>query len=129
MTMLDQIETLAAKLAEKDSKLRIAFNEADKTTAAEPEAQRFLKLNESRLGRDFKVYDFMAKVAGEQDTTVTLLEELVLPLQRTAPEAYAAGLSYLREQSSVFGPQKDAWEAMIDDFMPKAATPSKAPSK
>jgi hypothetical protein len=100
--------------------LRIAFKEADRTTAPDPEAQHFLKVNGTRLGRDFKIYAFMSRIAGEQDATVLLLKELVLPLRKTAPEACEAGLSYLREQGSVFGENQGEWESIIDSFKPKA---------
>ena len=116
--MLETIQALADAMVAKDSKLRIAFNEANDTKAHEPEAQHFLKAHETRLGRDFKLYAFMAKVEGEEDLTVMLLEELVLPLETLAPEAYKAGLSYLREQGSVFGDKQSAWEDMIDSFQP-----------
>ena len=116
--MLEKIQALADAMVAQSPYLRIAFNEADTTAAPEPEAQHFLKVNDSRLGRDFKLYAIMAQVSGEQDATIRLLEELVLPLKQTAPAAYVAGLSYLREQGSVFGKNKNAWEDMVDSFKP-----------
>jgi hypothetical protein len=118
--MLEKVQALADVMVATSPNLRIAFNEADTTAALELEAQHFLKANNSRLGRDFKLYAFMAKIGGEQDVTVRLLEELVLPLQEAAPAAYIAGLSYLREQGSIFGENKNKWESMIDGFKPKA---------
>ena len=118
--MLEKVQALADVMMATSPNVRIAFNEADTTTASAPDAQHFLKIDESRLGRDFKLYAFMAEVVGEQDVTARLLEELVLPLKQTAPAAYTAGLSYLREQGSLFGKNKRKWENIIDSFKPKS---------
>ena len=116
------IQSLAEKLAAKEPRLRIAFNEANDNRGAEPEAQHFLKLDEKRLGRDFRLYGFMAdKVEGPSATIVRLFEEVVLPLQKTSPEAYAEGWTWLKDQGPTFKNNQDAWEELLngDDFRPK----------
>ena len=70
--MLEKVQALADTMVAKGPNLRIAFKEADRTTAPDPEAQHFLKVNETRLGRDFKLYAFLARIAGERDATVLL---------------------------------------------------------
>lgn len=119
--MLQKIEELAGVMVKADAgSLRIAFNEADSTRDKELEAQEFLKVNESRLGRDFKLYAFMARVGSKQDTTIHLLGELVLPLKSQAPQAYVAGLDYLAGQASIFGNDSQEWVALVNSFKPKA---------
>lgn len=49
-------------VAASDSHLRIAKNEADTTTEPDPEAQEHLKRDGVRIGRDLKLYAFIAEV-------------------------------------------------------------------
>lgn len=114
--MYEKVKSLAERMASKDKSLRIAFNEADASRAPEPEAQEFLKLNESRLGRDFKLYAFMGKVSSDQSAMVSVLEEVVLPLQASAPAAYAEGLKFMEEQAPMFGPQANDWKKLVQGF-------------
>jgi len=46
-------------IAASDGRLRIAFNEEDQTEEFREEAQRFIKLDGKRLGRDIELYGFM----------------------------------------------------------------------
>lgn len=121
--MLEKVQELAEVMVKQSSNLRIAFNEADATTSQDLEAQHFLKLDENRLGRDFKLYAFMAQVTGEDGVIIRLLEELVLPLENQSPQAYLAGLSYLQEQGDVFGEDKQAWKTMIENLKPPKLKP------
>ena len=113
--MLDVIEALAEELVNYSSgNLRFAEGEANDSLSPEPEAHRFLKLNERRLGRDFKLYAFMAKVQGEQATLCDLLNELVIPLNE--PLAKDAGLMWLRDRAEMFGEKAGEWQGLIDDL-------------
>lgn len=117
--MLEKINKLAELLAQKaPGQIRIAFNEEDRTTAKQPEAAHFLKFTldgvERRMGRDLELYNFMATVAGEQAVICDLLGELVMPLKSYTPEAYKAGIDFLREQAPVFGERAAEWTTMLD---------------
>lgn len=114
--MFDKAKDLAERMMAKDSKLRIAFHEADKSSAQEPEADEFLKVNGSRLGRDFKLYSLMAKVGDAQAATVSMLEEMVLPLQKFSPAAFAEGLAFMEEQAPVFGENAGEWKKIVAGF-------------
>lgn len=96
--------------------LRVACNEEDKTTAAARDAAHFFKLNEQRLGRDLELYGFMGeKLEGWESTLVRFLEEVVLPLKKVAPAAYAVACEKLKEMgkkvySADLQPQ---WEELL----------------
>lgn len=77
-------------------RLRLAFNEENATAAYQPEAAHFLKLDDHRLGRDFELYTFMATVQGEKATLGDVLTEVILPLKRTIPLSYTAGIEQMR---------------------------------
>lgn len=116
--MYEKVKKLAERMVEKDSSLRIAFNEADGSRAPEPEAHEFLKLKETRLGRDFKLYGLMAKAGGEEQALVSVLEEVVLPLKTHAPAAFDAGLVFMKGQAPVFGKQAAEWLKLIESLKP-----------
>lgn len=117
-TVLEKVNSLAARLIGKaPGHLRVAFNEDDNSQAPQPECAHFLKLDERRLGRDFELYNFMAKAAGEQAVVVMLLEELVLPLQNALLEAFAEGIVFCREQGPVFRHKQGDWADLLDTLV------------
>lgn len=92
-TLMSMAKAMAAG---SDGVLRLARNEADATTARDPEAATFLKLNGRRLGRDLEVYAFMAEINGGWEPVLPdLAAELVLQVRREAPDAYAVGAETL----------------------------------
>jgi hypothetical protein len=114
-TMLEKVNALGNRLVAKaPGRLRIAFNEDDNSKEPQPECAHFLKLDGRRVGRDFELYNFMAKVTGgdsDQPGIVMLLQELVLPLQEAAPEAFQEGIAFMREQN--FGDKQADWEDLL----------------
>ena len=70
-------------------------NEQDSSTDPCKDAQEFLKLDGKRLGRDLKLYDFMAEVATEPMALCHILEEILLPIK------YAGGLELAHKEGCV----------------------------
>lgn len=110
------IDVAAALAAAEPQVLRVAHNEEDETSEAAADAAHFLKLNERRLGRDLELYGFMgASVEGWQRTLARFLEEVVLPLKKAAPAAYAVACEKLNELGKRVYPadlQAD-WEELL----------------
>ncbi|MEK7464740.1 MAG: hypothetical protein AAB617_03105 [Patescibacteria group bacterium] len=78
-------------------RLRLAFNEEDKSEGFVGSAARFLKLDGKRFGRDIELYGFMGDdIAGWQETLVMFLEEILLPLKGELPESYVKAGEALR---------------------------------
>lgn len=116
--MNEKINALASLLVENaPTLLRVAFNEEDDSKDQQPEAAHFLKFNlngdERRMGRDLELYNFMEKIAGEPMLLTTLLQELVMPLKSYTPEAFTAGIAYLRDQSALFGDSHQEWNDLL----------------
>ncbi len=72
------------------SRLRIAKNEQDTSEDAQPEADEFLKLGGIRLGRDFKVYGFMAEVSGSGGQAFADFASVAMAVKNNIPEAFEA---------------------------------------
>ena len=72
-----------------DGRLRLAFNEEDETEQFLASAQRFLKLDGKRIGRDLELYGFMGdNVIGWQQALVMFFEEIIFPLRTKVPQSY-----------------------------------------
>lgn len=61
------VKDFCVNLSEKyPNHFRVAFNEKDDSKDFDAEANEFLKMDEFRLGRDFKVYGFMQQIESSQ---------------------------------------------------------------
>ena len=115
--ILQEIRTLAQKMTEKaPGYLRIAFGEAGASKKTDDGAGEFLKAGERRLGRDFRLYALMARMCGEVNTYVQVLEEMVMPISIDAPAAYDEGLTFLEGKASVFGESAQEWKNLIGNL-------------
>lgn len=89
-TLLDALMQLCEKMvAASGGRLRLAKNEADTTTELDLEAQEHLKLDERRLGRDLRLYNFMADIAGA-GPAIADFAPVLLVIRRDVPAAYDA---------------------------------------
>jgi hypothetical protein len=96
--------------------LRVAHNEEDSSTTQTKGSEHFLKLNESRLGRDLELYGFMGEgPVGWQATLPIFVEEVVLPLKSAAPAAYALACNKLKELGKqIYPPEAQSqWEEIL----------------
>lgn len=88
----DEIRGLCIEMCRHSSRLRIVKGEDDKTTDSVPGADEFLKLDENRLSRDFKLYNFIGEISGKAyaiadfglvlATIQAQLPEVLLPLMK-----------------------------------------------
>ena len=69
--------------------VRIARNEKDASPDPDPEAQEHLKINGNRVGRDFRLYGFMAELGGPQQA-IADFATVLLALKTRAPAAFDA---------------------------------------
>jgi hypothetical protein len=89
MNIETTIKNLCIKVCEKDSRFRIAFAEADSSTDPEPEANQFLKFEDSRVGRDFKLYALMEKTSSTQ-AAIGDFASVLMSIKSSSPEAFSA---------------------------------------
>lgn len=71
-------------------RVQLVRNEQSENDTPETVAAEFLKLDGKRLGRDIRLYNFLGRVAGEQQALLHLLEEVASPLSTAIPAAYEA---------------------------------------
>ena len=71
-----------------EGRVRVAVNEEDDTTQTQVEAAHFLKLDETRLGRDLEVYGFIGRVAGNELALGDFVGEVIIPLRTSIPAVY-----------------------------------------
>ena len=103
-------------IAASDGRLRIAFNEEDQTEEFREEAQRFIKLDGKRLGRDIELYGFMgADIMGWEALLPTFLEEVLLPIRRDLPDSYLQAAEKLQELGKeIYTPlRQKRWEELL----------------
>lgn len=87
--LAELLKVVEIAVQHSDGRLRLAFNEEDETEQFLASAQRFLKLDGKRIGRDLELYGFMGdNVIGWQQTLVIFLEEILLPLKGELPKSY-----------------------------------------
>ncbi len=86
-----------AEIMEKfsEDRIRIVEHQEDESGNCQEHAATFLKLDNKRLGRDLELYNFMAKLEGEEALLADLLAELVLPLKREFPKLYKEASKHL----------------------------------
>ena len=114
--MLTKITELADLLvAAAQTSLRVAHGEADTSLALISDAQTFLKLYGKRLGRDFKLYEFMGRVVSPVLAWCAVLEEIVLPLKTHAPQAFTVGIDFLKG-INVGADHQAAWNDLLTDL-------------
>jgi len=113
--LLCRIRDLADAITTADPQLRIVKNEEDDSDKPQREAATFVKLNGKRIGRDLELYNFMAEFESVPGVVARVLEELVLPIKKTAPAAFAAGIAQLRT-FNVFGDKQTEWESLLTDL-------------
>lgn len=117
-TLSSAIEEMVTEIIfESNGKMRIALNENDISKALDEEAQKFLKVNEKRLGRDFKAYDLMASTSNNAAAFSFVLKEIVLPLKYQHTPCYKKALDYMENNASIVGVEhKKDWCMLIQEL-------------
>lgn len=110
--LLSRIRALAKSLCDSDQQLRIVKNEEDDSEKPQLEAATFVKMNGKRIGRDLELYNFMSEFMGKGGAVASVLEELVLPMKKSAPKAFEAGIAQLRT-FDVFDDKQGEWDELL----------------
>lgn len=107
------MEFATAVAQASNGRITLVRHEENESPSHQPEAAEFLKIDGKRLGRDLKLYDFMAKIQGWENTLVDVILEVLMPLQDFGLDAsYEAGAQVLKEKGrSVFS------ERRYDEFV------------
>ena len=139
---VERLLPICHKMAEVcPERIRIAHNEEDETTALQPEAAHFLKLDGKRVQRDIEVYGTMATIHG---IGVGLADFILLPwtVARKVPAAYLAVIDELHALADLLPTElpdelRKTWHDMIDhgrvkcpespDTTPSQSTPESSP--
>jgi hypothetical protein len=111
----EKLMAMATTLAnDPSSRLRVAFQEEDESEAKAVDANRFLKLDGRRVGRDIKTYAFMAKLGNWETTLCDVFAEIFMPLQTEGLASYPEALKMLQELGhEVYEPEKHAeWDQL-----------------
>jgi hypothetical protein len=108
------IRSLFDGLAEAEPRLTVVQQEQPDTPERDPDAETFLKLDGKRWGRDLELYASVIGMIGTIGVAATLLEEIILPLRGSSPEAFAKGIEMMREYD--VGEDPGAWRETIDSL-------------
>jgi hypothetical protein len=108
---------LVGKIVESaGGKVRVALNEEDDSTEAQPEAAHFLKVEDKRLGRDIEIYGFMGEVAGGASAVASFLEEVAIPLKGVLePDAHSQVMGDVEQLGDEVCPEdiRASWHAIF----------------
>ncbi len=101
-----------------DGRLRIVYNEEAETEEFDDSAQRFLKLDDKRLGRDIELYDWMGSdLIGWGQTLPTFLSEVLGQFAEDLPESYAIASEELKKLGETIykGKLLDKWRKLFQE--------------
>ncbi len=108
------IRFLFEALAEVGPRLKLVRSEEWDSPQPDPDAEAFLKLDGKRWGRDIELYVSVIELIGPRGVAATLLEEIIIPLKETSPEAYMKGIEVMRDLDTGEDPAK--WRQMLDSL-------------
>ena len=85
----EEIRALCIQMCRADpSRLRVVKNEEDETTDSQPEAHEFLKIDEKRCGRDFKLYGLMAGISDNVGHALADFTDVIMAVKNLIPSAF-----------------------------------------
>lgn len=119
MEFWERLNAIAIKAANASGGvLRVARNEEDDTEDSQPEAQEFLKFNGRRLGRDFRMYAFMAKIAGPGQALADFAPVMMV-IEKNVPAAFHVVREDVIGLRDLVAPKfQDEWSAIWDERSP-----------
>jgi len=116
MMIVDQknIRVLFEALAVAEPRLKVVESEMSDSPEPDRDAETFLKLDGKRWGRDIELYVSMIEFIGPLGVAASLLEEVIMPLKESSPEAYIKGIEMLREFD--VGEEPAEWRETLDSL-------------
>ena len=103
---MDKVETIIKDLCRElaldfPEYFRIAFNEEDDSKKLCDDANEFLKMDEIRVGRDFKLYGFMADVSSTEGAIADFADVLMW-IKQKHPKVFESIRDRVESWSSFF---------------------------
>ena len=115
LDLTSELIWLTQDLSKLDARFRVAKHEWDVSTNTEMDAATFLKFDEKRFWRDFELYNFMKKVQWVENTVISLVEELLIPLQGISDVAFNVAKTRIRTWK-VFWNKQIEWEEVLNSL-------------
>ena len=117
ITKDDFIKIAEAMVEKSEGKLRLAFNEDEKTSEPKATGIHFLKLNEKRIGQSMELYGQRAMLF--QDVTLPDFFEVLLSIKMDCEESYKVGSKMLRELGELAykGELLKKWNAIFEQII------------
>ena len=119
-----EISKVCKIVCDSDSRFRIAKNEEDETKDENKEAHEFLKFDEKRLGRDFKLYGFMAKIESAVGPALADFASVLMTIKQNSPESFKLIRSELESWKKYF--DEDLQPAWVELWAAKERTMTRA---
>lgn len=109
-TVYEEIRALCIQMCRAEASLRIVKNEDDNSTEAQPDADEFLKMDEKRLGRDFKLYAFMAEINDSIGFALADFAEVIIAVKNKYPTVFESVRKTVNEWDRFFEHRlQDGW--------------------
>jgi hypothetical protein len=105
------IRVLFDCLANNEPLLKVVQQEQPDSSEPDPDAETFLKYDGSRWGRDLELYASFMKILEPRVLAATLLEEIILPLKESSPQAFAKGIEAMGDYDVDEDPE--IWKGML----------------
>ncbi|MBP1749095.1 MAG: hypothetical protein H6Q52_1634 [Deltaproteobacteria bacterium] len=108
------IRSLFETLSSVEPRLKVVQLEEWDSPKPDPDAETFLKLDGRRWGRDLELYASVIELIGPRGVAATLLEEIIIPLKESSPDAYIKGIEMIRDLD--VGEDPAVWREMLDSL-------------
>jgi hypothetical protein len=89
----------------------VVQQEQPDSSEPDPDAETFLKYDGSRCGRDLELYASFMKILEPRALAATLLEEIILPLKKSSPQAFAKGIEAMGDYD--VGEDPEIWKDIL----------------
>lgn len=117
ITKYDFIKIAEAMVEKSGGRLRLAFNEDEKTSEPKATGVHFLKLNEKRVGQSMELYGQRAMLF--QDVTLPDFFEVLLFIKIDCIESYNIGSKMLKDLGELVykGELLKKWNALFEQII------------
>lgn len=107
---------LAQELVAADSSGKLKITPPPKSYNLNPDDPKYssLKLDNAPLVKAFGVYSTFASSSGEEAALLSMIDKMIIPLEKISPEAFEIGLKYMEKYATIFPKeQQKAWRATL----------------
>lgn len=107
----EEFRGVCIEMARHSHRLKVVKGEQDDSTDPCPGAFEFLKLDEKRVGRDFRVYDILAQCGGAHEAIMDF-SDVLAHVNDNVPEAFASVREKVQSWSKHIDRHGDAWKTI-----------------